>query len=88
MNINIFDKVKLKDMEWMKDAACAGRTDVDFHPVKSGGVYMKAKRICDTCLVKSECLEYAIKYNEDLGIWGGMGPRARTKIKLARRNQS
>ena len=38
-----------------------------------------AKRICAECPVRDACLEYALRVDERLGIWGGMteGERAR-----------
>ena len=38
----------------------------------------EARVICDECLVKRECLDYAIE-NETDGFWGGMTPRQRQK---------
>jgi WhiB family redox-sensing transcriptional regulator len=28
--------------------------------------------ICEGCVVRGECLEYALRVNEPLGIWGGL----------------
>lgn len=32
----------------------------------------KAKRVCETCEVRRECLEYALRTREPYGIWGGL----------------
>jgi WhiB family transcriptional regulator, redox-sensing transcriptional regulator len=32
----------------------------------------KAKRICATCEVRRQCLEYALTTREPYGIWGGL----------------
>jgi len=88
MSIDIFDKRKLEDMQWMKDAACAETPDVNFYPEESGGAYYAARKVCLTCVVKTECLEYAIKYMENYGVWGGLGVRARAKIRQRRREQA
>ena len=88
MSIDLFDKRKLKDMQWMKDAACAETPNVNFYPEESGGAYYAAKKVCETCVVKTDCLEYALKYMEDYGIWGGLGVRARMKIRQQRREQA
>ena len=32
----------------------------------------KAKRICATCQVRRQCLEYALTTREPYGIWGGL----------------
>jgi WhiB family transcriptional regulator, redox-sensing transcriptional regulator len=84
MNINIFDKRKLEDMQWMKDAACAETPDVNFYPEEGGGTYYAAQKVCNTCIVKEDCLEYALKYMETFGIWGGLGVRTRRRISKQR----
>lgn len=43
-----------------------------------------AKRICDGCLVKAECLDWAV-HHEQYGIWGGVGPRQREYVVSGRR---
>src|SRR6266511_746616 len=40
-----------------------------------------AKRICQTCVVQVECLEYALANDERFGIWGGMSERERRRLK-------
>lgn len=44
----------------------------------------RAKAICATCAVKSECLEYAIGIREPHGIWGGLNEIERKNL-LAQR---
>lgn len=36
-----------------------------------------AKAICRTCLVRNECLAYAITHREFKGVWGGMSEKDR-----------
>lgn len=43
-----------------------------------------AKSLCAECLVKDECLEFALRNNEKFGIWGGMTERERRKERKAR----
>lgn len=74
--------------EWMKNAACAKRPDINFFVEERGGKNNPAKKICSTCVVKTNCLEYAIKNMENFGIWGGMGVRMRQKIRRQRKNDS
>ena len=45
------------------------------------------KRICNACLVKTECLEYALKY-EVLGYWGNTNETQRRRIRKQRNIQS
>ncbi len=74
--------------EWMKQAACAeiGASDgFDiWHPEK-GGSTAEAKRICVSCVVRSECLEYALASGERYGIYGGKSERERRDIIRRRR---
>jgi WhiB family redox-sensing transcriptional regulator len=46
-----------------------------------------AKRICATCPVKEPCLEYALEYRIDHGVWGGTTERQRRRI-LRKRGHS
>lgn len=46
----------------------------------------RAKKICRTCPVIEECLEYAIRHNED-GVWGGTTKRERRALKRKRKNR-
>jgi WhiB family redox-sensing transcriptional regulator len=40
----------------------------------------KAKKVCATCPVAAECLEWAIENDEIFGIWGGMTRRERMQL--------
>lgn len=71
--------------EWMKNAACAKRPDVDFFSQEGSGANNAAKKICDICVVKQQCLEYALKYMENFGIWGGIGVRTRQRMRQQRK---
>ena len=63
----------LNDLGWGDKAECSGM-DVDiFYP--DGGQRSKiraAQEICGRCIVKNECLNYALKNDERFGIWGGV----------------
>lgn len=67
-------------LAWQTDALCAQTDPEAFFPEK-GGSTRDAKRICSTCDVRSECLEYALKNDERFGIWGGLSERERRKLK-------
>lgn len=43
-----------------------------------------AKQICNSCVYKPECLEWAMNSSED-GIWGGTTERERRALKRHRR---
>jgi WhiB family transcriptional regulator, redox-sensing transcriptional regulator len=65
---------------WYERAACLGKDADCFFPEK-GGSTREAKRICQTCEVRVECLQYALANDERFGIWGGMSERERRRLK-------
>lgn len=67
-------------LSWQADALCAQTDPEAFFPEK-GGSTRDAKKICTTCEVKSECLEYALQNDERFGIWGGLSERERRKLR-------
>jgi WhiB family redox-sensing transcriptional regulator len=68
---------------WVDQALCAQTDPESFFPEK-GGSTREAKRVCLTCDVRAECLEYALDYDERFGIWGGLSERERRKLHKAR----
>ena len=40
--------------------------------------------MCRGCIVRSQCLEYALVHSEKFGIWGGMSERERRRIRRQR----
>jgi WhiB family transcriptional regulator, redox-sensing transcriptional regulator len=71
---------RVEPQPWYERAACRGRDAECFFPEK-GGSTRAAKRICQTCVVQVECLEYALANDERFGIWGGMSERERRRLK-------
>ncbi len=67
-------------LAWQTDALCAQTDPESFFPEK-GGSTRDAKRVCSSCDVRSECLEYALQNDERFGIWGGLSERERRKLK-------
>lgn len=74
---DLFDAV---EDEWQDRALCAQTDPEAFFPEK-GGSTREAKRICQGCEVKADCLEYALHNDERFGIWGGMSERERRRLK-------
>ena len=72
------------DNEWMAGGNCQNHPPATFFPSDGVGVEV-ARRICDTCPVKDECLEYALRNRIDHGVWGGTSERQRRRILKARR---
>ncbi|WP_281381107.1 WhiB family transcriptional regulator [Corynebacterium anserum] len=73
----LFDAV---EQDWQEQALCAQTDPEAFFPEK-GGSTREAKRICQACGVRDECLEYALANDERFGIWGGLSERERRKLK-------
>ena len=73
--------------DWMADAECAiGGHDKDLWFPESGNYHIKqAKRICQTCPVKQQCLDFADREGYDDGIWGGLDRDERKKLKNSKR---
>jgi WhiB family transcriptional regulator, redox-sensing transcriptional regulator len=67
-------------LAWQTDALCAQTDPEAFFPEK-GGSTRDAKRICGSCDVRGECLDYALENDERFGIWGGLSERERRKLK-------
>lgn len=68
------------EQEWQERALCAQTDPEAFFPEK-GGSTREAKQICNSCDVRSECLEYALGHDERFGIWGGLSERERRRLK-------
>ena len=65
---------------WQEQALCAETDPEAFFPEK-GGSTREAKKVCLTCEVRSECLDYALAKDERFGIWGGLSERERRRLK-------
>ena len=64
---------------WVRDALCA-QVDADLFFPEKGGTPYPAKRVCRTCPVAAECLEYALTSRERFGVFGGKTPNERAAI--------
>ncbi len=67
-------------LAWQEDALCSQTDPEAFFPEK-GGSTRDAKKICSSCSVNTECLEYALKNDERFGIWGGLSERERRRLR-------
>ncbi|MFZ4516394.1 MAG: WhiB family transcriptional regulator [Acidimicrobiia bacterium] len=75
------------DHQWMLNALCRTLDPGEFFPSDGVGVD-KARVICATCPVKTECLEYALRNRIDHGVWGGASERERRRILKRRRTEA
>jgi WhiB family redox-sensing transcriptional regulator len=65
--------------EWRRHARCRGPAGADFYPPFAGerkrerhAREQRAKAVCATCTVRSECLAQAVADGERYGVWGGL----------------
>ena len=71
------------DKSWQRQANCMG-VDPDLFFPERGGSTREAKEVCRGCVVREDCLEYALANGEKFGIWGGMSERERRRVRRAR----
>ena len=80
--------------DWRDLAACRDSDASLFFPVGTTGPAVQqteaAIAICNTCVVKEDCLQYALETNQESGVWGGYAEddrRRRRKRWLAERRR-
>ncbi len=73
-----------EDSGWMRNAKCREAPPNMFFPTDGAGVD-RARRICGDCAVKAQCLDYALRYRIEHGVWGGTSERERRRILRQRR---
>ncbi len=76
----ILGTYRAQDTNWQERALCAQTDPEAFFPEK-GGSTREAKKICESCPVRAECLSYALEHDERFGIWGGLSERERRRLK-------
>lgn len=75
------------DIHWMNDAACTMPEGV-LNPLfyaEDQKLQASARRICNSCPVRDDCLEYALENRIDHGMWGGVSERGRRRLLKQRR---
>lgn len=73
------DAPALEERPWAVYSACrTADPQIFFGATKDDE--RAALRVCATCTVREECLEFALASNERFGIWGGMNERERRRI--------
>jgi WhiB family transcriptional regulator, redox-sensing transcriptional regulator len=72
-----------EERSWQAQANCMG-VDPDLFFPERGASTREAKEVCRGCVVREECLEYALANSEKFGIWGGMSERERRRVRRAR----
>jgi WhiB family redox-sensing transcriptional regulator len=74
---------EVEDQGWQMYANCLG-VDPDLFFPERGASTKEAKAVCKGCVVREDCLEYALANGEKFGIWGGLSERERRRIRRQR----
>jgi WhiB family redox-sensing transcriptional regulator len=80
--------------EWWGLAACRDAEPEVFFPISattaSRDTVQRAKAVCSSCPVQSQCLSYALRHRQEQGIWGGLTEDERRLLsrRLARNERA
>ncbi len=69
---------------WKKLSNCLG-VDPDLFFPERGASTKEAKAVCQACVVRDDCAEFALANGEKFGIWGGLSERERRRIRRQRK---
>lgn len=75
----VLGDLPVAELAWQDDALCAETDPETFFPEK-GGSTKEAKAVCVECIVRAECLEYALATLQQHGVWGGRSERERRRL--------
>jgi WhiB family transcriptional regulator, redox-sensing transcriptional regulator len=67
---------------WQRRGACRGEPLGQFFPSRGGDV-RPGKALCAACVVRSDCVAYAMADPDLAGIWGGTSERERATMRRA-----
>ena len=67
-------------MAWEEQAAC-GAFDPEIFFGTTAADERRAKAICGTCGVRTECLVLALSSAMEFGVWGGLNERERRSLR-------
>jgi WhiB family redox-sensing transcriptional regulator len=68
------------DPEWRLLAKCRG-VDLSTFFFEDTSPNHDARRLCVTCPVRLDCLEYATEHEKDWGVWAGLTARVRLTLR-------
>lgn len=79
-------------MDWRNEAACRDEDPELFFPIGDTGPALvqieDAKRVCRTCVVAADCLEWALETAQEAGVWGGASEDERRVMRRRLRVRS
>lgn len=73
------------EADWRHRANCREISDPDlFFPIGTTGPALDqietAKAICRPCLVRKQCLRWALETQQETGVWGGLSEEERRDL--------
>jgi WhiB family redox-sensing transcriptional regulator len=66
--------------DWSDSAACMDQ-DPEYFFSETTKSIQYAKQLCSICVVKVDCLDYALENDEQFGIWGGFTHHERSRLQ-------
>jgi WhiB family transcriptional regulator, redox-sensing transcriptional regulator len=73
------------DYGWRSQALCRDTDPELFFPIGTTGAALvqieQARDVCRQCPVQADCLEFALRTNQDSGIWGGTSEEERRVLR-------
>ena len=81
--VRITDRPALPVATWEARALCR-QVDPELFYAEGDGAMARtaeAKKVCQRCPVRLECLQRALDDNERYGVWGGMSERERLNLQ-------
>lgn len=75
----------LRNTKWRVGALCQDTNPELFFPVGATGLAItqieQARQVCNACPCQEPCLEFALRTNQDAGVWGGSSEEERRHLR-------
>lgn len=81
------DFYEVPTCDWRELALCT-QVDPELWFPEVGENPRQAKLICGWCEARTECLAFALRANEQHGVWGGLSPWERNRLRRQREAES
>lgn len=80
---------------WKAQAACLGLPQGLFFADREesrirgeGAPYYEGRQVCAQCRVSDDCLTYAMRSNQQFGLWGGLNVVERNRLRRKARRSA
>jgi len=80
MNIDAYYNLSASMYSWIQDANCTS-TDPELFFSEDSYAVKSARKICEECPVKAQCLNDAIERDDQFGMRGGLTARERETLR-------